>query len=71
MLRRLFCYASSRAVPRPAPSISKEQLERLYIQDDLSTPQVAARLGTNRETVRKLIKKYGIPMRSRGGGKRG
>ena len=46
--------------------ISKERLERLYLVDGLSTTQIAERFQTNRESVRRLIRKYGITMRPRG-----
>ncbi len=48
--------------------VTKMHLERLYIKDCLSTLQLAERLGTNRETVRRLIHRYGIEMRSKGTG---
>jgi hypothetical protein len=43
--------------------VSKKRLEQLYVQDGLTTVEVAARLGTNRESVRKLIYRYALPMR--------
>jgi DNA-binding transcriptional regulator LsrR (DeoR family) len=46
--------------------ISPDKLEQLYLVDRLSTTQIAERLGTNRESVRRLIKKYGIAMREPG-----
>lgn len=39
--------------------VRKERLERLYIVHKLSTIAIAARLGSNRESVRKLIHSYG------------
>ncbi len=48
--------------------ISKVRLERLYIREGLSTLALAERLGTNRESVRKLIHRYELPMRSKGAG---
>lgn len=47
--------------------LSKEQLERLYVAQRLSTLQIAERTGVNRETIRRLIHKHGIAMRSRAG----
>ena len=55
-------------MPRPPSSIEREKLERLYVRDGLSTVEIAGRLGSNRETIRKLIHRYGIPMRSKGSG---
>ena len=49
--------------------VSRECLEQLYVQEGLSTLELAARLGTNRESVRKLIYRYALPMRSKGSGK--
>ena len=43
--------------------VSKERLERLYLVDGLSTTELAQRLGSNRESVRKLLLKYGILLR--------
>ena len=38
---------------------------RLYLVDGLSTTELAQRLGSNRESVRKLLLKYGILLRPR------
>lgn len=46
--------------------VSRERMERLYLVEKLSTTQIADRLGTNRESVRRLIKNYGLPMRQAG-----
>lgn len=46
-------------------TVSKEQLERLYLVDRLSTIELAERLGSNRETIRRLLLKYEIPLRPR------
>ena len=46
--------------------MSRERMERLYLVEKLSTTQIADRLGTNRESVRRLIKNYGLPMRQAG-----
>jgi transposase len=48
--------------------ISRERLEQLYVRDGLTTLEVAERLGSNRESIRKLIHHYELPMRSRGSG---
>jgi hypothetical protein len=48
--------------------VSKAQLERLYVRERLTTLALAERLSTNRESVRKLIHRYGLPMRSKGTG---
>ena len=56
---------------KPAPlhtRVSKELLERLYVKEGLSTLALAERLSTNRETIRKLIHRYQLPMRSKGAG---
>jgi len=53
---------------RHAFELSRERLERLYVRDGLSTVEIARRLGTNRETVRRLIHACGLPMRSKGSG---
>jgi len=47
--------------------ITKAYLESLYIHHGLSTLQLAERLGTNRESIRLLIHRYGIAMRSKAG----
>ena len=43
--------------------VSKAQLERLYVREGLTTLALAERLNTNRESGRKLIHRYGLPMR--------
>jgi hypothetical protein len=48
--------------------ISRDYLERLYVREGLTTAVLAERLGTNRESVRRLIHLYGLPMRSKGAG---
>jgi hypothetical protein len=56
---------------KPGPlhqRIDKAYLERLYVRERLSTLRLAERLGTNRESVRRLIHRYGIVMRSKGAG---
>lgn len=50
--------------------LSEKKLRYLYFDEDLSTVQIATLLGTNRESVRRLVHKYGLKMRSRGEGKR-
>jgi DNA-binding CsgD family transcriptional regulator len=60
--------ASSRRDPTVHSWISRERLEQLYVRDGLTTLEVAERLGTNRESIRKLIHHYELPMRSRGSG---
>jgi transposase len=46
--------------------LSKARLTVLYVGDGLSTTQIAERFATNRESVRRLIKHYGITMRPPG-----
>lgn len=48
--------------------VSRHKLEKLYVTDGLPTVVIAQRLSTNRESVRKLIHRYGLPMRSKGSG---
>ena len=55
-------------MPKLTDLMARDRLERLYLHDGLSTIQIAERVGSNRETVRKLIHRYGIPMRSKGAG---
>lgn len=54
--------------PRLEGRVSKAQLERLYVHEGLSTLALADRLGTNRESVRLLIHRYGLAMRTQGAG---
>jgi excisionase family DNA binding protein len=57
--------------PQPLRSrVTPDQLRRLYHEHGLSTLELAERLGSNRESVRKLIHRHRIPMRSTGAGKR-
>ena len=49
-----------------ADRIGRDRLDRLYSIDKLSTCEIAERLGSNRESVRKLLKRYGIALRARG-----
>ena len=46
--------------------VTVEQLTRLYLKDGLSTTQIANRLGSNRESVRRLMKQWQIPLRAQG-----
>ena len=50
-----------------ADTISR-RLQKLYVENGLSTLDLARRLSSNRESVRKLIHRYGIPIRSKGAG---
>lgn len=50
---------------RPADRVTKERLERLDLANGLSTTELAERLGSNRESVRKLPLKHAIPLRPR------
>ncbi len=43
-------------------------LERLSFDEGLSTLVLTERLGTNRESARKLIHRYKLPMRTKGAG---
>lgn len=44
---------------------SKELLERLYVEERLSTLQIGHRLELDPESVRQLLIRYGIPRRPR------
>jgi DNA-binding transcriptional regulator LsrR (DeoR family) len=46
--------------------LAKDKLERLYVLDGLSKVQIAERVGSNRESVRKLLLQYGIELRKPG-----
>ena len=46
-------------------TVSRDQLARLYLVERLSTIELAQRLGSNRETLRRLLLKYEIPLRPR------
>ena len=58
-----------RLKPALRERLDREALHRLYVTERLTTVEIAERVGSNRESVRKLILAYGIPMRSTGGGK--
>jgi DNA-binding CsgD family transcriptional regulator len=47
-------------------SITKEQLEELYVTQRLSTNKIASLVGCTSATVTNLIRRYGIPQRRRG-----
>jgi len=42
----------------------KELLEKLYIEDKLSTRQIGERMNRSKEYIRNKLKNYGIPLRS-------
>jgi len=44
--------------------VSKEELESLYWDQNLSIHSIASKLGISKTTVHRLMKKYGIPRRS-------
>jgi len=46
-------------------TITKEELEKLYISDDLSQQQIAILLGSHQVTIWKLLKKFNIPSKPR------
>jgi len=47
--------------------LDKESLTKLYVNDECATLEsVAATIGCNRETVRRWMKRYGLPIRPRG-----
>jgi DNA-binding CsgD family transcriptional regulator len=50
----------------PAPEDLPRHLVDLYLRQKLPTEQVAARLGVTGRTVRSLLRKQGIPLRSSG-----
>lgn len=45
------------------PAITKEKLERLYLQEELSTIKIARKFGCSSETVANRLRDYGIPTR--------
>ncbi len=45
----------------------KEMLEDLYLKKQLSIREIAAQLGFFYRSVHSRLKRYGIPLRSRGG----
>lgn len=50
--------------------IYPETLKRLYWEEGLTSQQIAQRYGSFSSNVLVLMKKYGIPRRSQGAGKR-
>lgn len=50
--------------------ISKEELNRLYWVDELSLPQIAEHFDTNVNLIWRRMKRFKIPRRSRGEGRR-
>lgn len=50
--------------------IDKATLEKLYLEQGLTTGQIAERFGSFSSNVLVLMQKYGIPRRSQGAGKR-
>jgi hypothetical protein len=49
--------------------LDKTTLERLYWCHNLTTVEIAERYGSHSPNVVVLMQKYGIPRRTRGGGK--
>lgn len=70
---RLARYRLSPGRPGPAPrarrSLTKAALTELYLEQRMTTPQIAGRAGVSTETVRELLVEYGIDRRR--GGPRG
>jgi hypothetical protein len=50
--------------------LDKATLEKLYNEHGLSTVEIAQRFGSHSPNVIVLMEKYGIPRRSKGGGKK-
>jgi DNA-binding CsgD family transcriptional regulator len=48
---------------------SKEELERLYLTEELSQDQIADRLGVSQNAVSRYLKHYATPSRGRGTGR--
>lgn len=48
----------------------RETLQRLYVEEGLTTGEIAARFGVAVETVRKRLEQHGIPRRQAGPAKR-
>lgn len=47
-------------------NISKEELEKLYLKDKLTTREIAKIYNTSHKTIREYLKRYNIPLRSDG-----
>lgn len=47
--------------------VSREELERLYVQEGLTLPEIAQRLGVSRSTVGKKRREFGLPALRRPG----
>lgn len=55
--------------PRLRDRLDKTTLQKLYLDHELSTVQIATRYGTQSSRVLRLMDEYEIPRRSRGAGK--
>lgn len=47
------------------PKITKEELIRLYVDEDMTVGEIAQRKGTSRQTVYNTLERYGIPQRKK------
>jgi hypothetical protein len=59
-------------MPRPMAlreALDREKLSKLYLTEGLSTVVIGRRFGVSATAVLKLLNEYGIPRRTRGGGK--
>ena len=67
---RLYRYRLSRAKPGPPSRLRRllpvDVLRRMYVDEHLSCPQIAVRVGASAERVRELLIAYGITRRSSG-----
>lgn len=54
------------ASPPPYVPIDPELLRRLYVDERLTTDQIAARLGCSEITVRRRLRRFAIPVRPKG-----
>ena len=48
-------------------SNAKEMLLSLYVRRQLSASEIGGTFGTTAQSIRNALRKYGIPLRTRGG----
>lgn len=56
----------SKAFKSPKNIPTKEQLLKYYVEEDLPISYTAERLGASKESVRRKLHEYGIPLKPRG-----
>lgn len=47
--------------PGPATKISKDDLVRMYVDEDMTVGEIAAKTGVTRQTVYNTMERYGVP----------